>query len=289
MAFGEMTSFSVKFITAHTRTVLKPQDPIDAMEEKTYFSLPMISQDSLELASRHRMVLAFSEVIHKFIKSANLLILLIVLGIWKRKREGFASSDKYLLYIFAVLFVMSIFYARQLYYFSTRHGLTLVLPCFFFAGHGLNFMSEIFSQVFLRLTPGWIAIRRYLFHIIAIILIIAFLVQGVSFGRTGKIVQKEIGLWLKESGYQGSVIMGPKQLLRLAFYAEGRFVEMPDSWEKAIESIRKNGVRIVAVDSCTIERDCPAFLENWSQAGLFQVKAFKKEKEKCAIQIYGGP
>src|SRR4030042_1346412 len=52
MALGEMTSFSLKFITAHTQTILKPQDPIDAMGEKTYFSLPMISQDSLELASR---------------------------------------------------------------------------------------------------------------------------------------------------------------------------------------------------------------------------------------------
>jgi hypothetical protein len=150
-------------------------------------------------------------------------------------------------------------------------------------------MSEIFSQVFLRLTPGWIAIRRYLFHIIAIILIIVFLVQGVSFGRTGKIVQKEIGLWLKESGYQGSVIMGPKKFLRLAFYAGGKFIEMPGSWEKAMESIHQKEVKIVVIDSCTIEQDCPGFLENWSQAGLFQVKAFKKEKEKCAIQIYGGP
>ena len=289
MAFGEMASFSLKFITAHTRTVLKPQDPIDTMGEKTYFSLPMISQDALEFASRHRIVLAISEVIYKFIKSANLLILLIVLGIWKRKREGFASSDKYLLYIFAALFVMSIFYTRQLYYFSTRHGLTLVLPCLFLAGHGLTFMSEIFSQVFLRLTPGWIAIRRYQFHIIAIILIIVFLVQGVSFGRTGKIVQKEIGLWLKESGYQGSVIMGPKKFLRLAFYAGGKFIEMPGSWEKAMESIHQKEVKIVVIDSCTIEQDCPGFLENWSQVGLFQVKAFKKEKEKCAIQIYGGP
>jgi hypothetical protein len=83
--------------------------------------------------------------------------------------------------------------------------------------------------------------------------------------------------------------MGPKKFFRLAFYADVRFVEMPASWEKAMESIRKNGVRIVAVDSCTIEQDCPGFLENWSQAGLFQVKAFKREKEKCAIQIYGGP
>jgi 4-amino-4-deoxy-L-arabinose transferase-like glycosyltransferase len=179
MAFGEMTYFSVKFITAHTRTVLKPQDPIDAMGEKTYFSLPMISQDALEFASRHRIVLAISEVIYKFIKSANLLIILIVLGIWKRKREGFASSDKYLLYIFAALFVMSIFYGRQLYYFSTRHGLTLVLPCFFFAGHGLDAAVGILSRGMERLGSGWALIRRYLPLIITFLLILLFVSHGL--------------------------------------------------------------------------------------------------------------
>jgi hypothetical protein len=64
---------------------------------------------------------------------------------------------------------------------------------------------------------------------------------------------------------------------------------MPDSLEKVVESIKRDGVEIVVVDSCTIDQDCPDFLENWSRAGLFQVKAFKREKEKCVIQIYGGP
>ena len=287
MAFGEMTSFSVKFITAHTRTVFKPQDPIDAMGKKTYFSLPMISQDSFELASRHRVTLAVSEVIYKFIKSANLLILLIVLGIWKRKREGFASSDKYLLYIFAVLFLMSILYARQLYYFSTRHGLTLVLPCLFFAGHGLGFIVETFSRESNRLTSGWAIIKKYPLHILTILFIIIFLAQGISFKRTEKFNQKEIGLWLKEKGFEDSVIMGPRNLLRLAFYTDGKFLEMPDSCEKAVDSIQRNGVKIVVIDSCTIDQDCPGFLANWPQTGLFPLQGPKGKGEKCVIQIYG--
>jgi hypothetical protein len=284
-----MTYFSVKFITAHTRTVLKPQDPIDAMGQKIYDSLPKVSQNSLELASRHRIVLAISEVIYKFIKSANLLIVLILLGLWKRKREGFQSSDWYLLSVFTALFIMSALYARQIYYFSTRHGLTLVLPCLFFAGHGVGVMAEIVSRELNRFSSGWTIIKKYSFHLLTLFFIIIFLAQGISFKRTDKFIQKEIGLWLKGKGYQGSVIMGPKKFLRLTFYADGEFVEMPDSWEKVADRIEQKGVKIVVVDSCTIEQDCPGFLENWSQAGLFQVKAFKKEKEKCAIQIYGGP
>jgi len=101
-----------------------------------------------------------------------------------------------------------------------------------------------------------------------------------------KITIKEAGHWLKENGYQGTVVMGPKKFLRLAFYADGRFVELPDLWEKAIESIRKNGVRIVAIDSCTIDQDCPGFFENKSKDGFLLLQELKEKRENCAIRIY---
>jgi hypothetical protein len=285
-AFGEMVSYPFDVIKDKTRLILHPLDPINAMGQKRYDSLPMISQDSFELASRHRIVLAISEVIYKFTKSANLLIVLILLGLWKRKREGFESPDWYLLCVFTGLFIMSASYARQTYYFSTRHGLTLVLPCFFFAGHGLDFIAERFSRGLDHLTSKWNIITKYLVHFLTLIIIILFLAQGLSFKRSEKFIQKEVGLWLKEKGYQGSVIMGPKQLLRLAFYADGKFVEMPDSWEKAIQSIRESEVKIVVVESCTIDQDCPGFLENHHSTGPSLVHEVKERREGCFIQVY---
>jgi hypothetical protein len=283
---GEMVSFSVRVITSNMPVIVHPQDPIDAMGRKTYDSLPQISRNSLELASRLRIGVAISEVIHKFIKSANFLIVLILIGFWRRKREGFQSSDWYLLWVFGGLFIMSAFYARQIYYFSTRHGLTLVLPALFFAGHGLGFIAESFSRGLNRLSSGWSFLRKYLIHLLTIFFILIFLAQGISFKGTGKFVQKEIGLWLKEKGYQGSVIMGPKKFLRLAFYSGGEFLEMPDSWEKVVETIKRNQVKIVVVDSCTVDQDCPGFLTNWTQAGLSPLTAPIGKKEKCPIQIY---
>jgi hypothetical protein len=117
-------------------------------------------------------------------------------------------------------------------------------------------------------------------------LIIVFLVYGISLKREEKFIQKEIGLWLQERGYQGSVIMGPKTLSRLAFYADGKFLEMPDAWEKVIDSIRRNGVKIIVVDSCTIGQDCPGFLANWPQAGLFPLNGPTVKTEECPVQIY---
>jgi hypothetical protein len=287
IAFKEMRSFALTFIMAHTSRILNPSDPIDAMGQKTYDSLPQLSQDSLGLASRHRFVLAISEVIFKYIKSANLLIILIILGLWKRKKEGFESSDWYLLYTFAAFFCMSVLYSRQIYYFSTRHGLTLVLPSLFLAGHGLAFLAEIFSRELNRFSSGWTIIKKYPLHLLTVFFIIVFLAQGISFKRTDKFIQKEIGLWLRGNGYQGSVIMGPQKFLRLAFYADGKFLEMPDSWEKVMDSINQNGVEVVVIDSCTIEQDCPDFLENWSRIGLFPLQGPKRIEGKCLIQIYG--
>jgi len=286
IAVGEMTSFSINVIRQNMRAILRPGDPIARINTEDYKSLPPLTKDALELGIRHRFILAVFEVIYKFIKSANFLIVLILLGLWKRKREGFESPDWYLLVVFTSLFIMSASYARQTYYFSTRHGLTLVMPCLFFAGHGLDFIAERFSRGLDHLASRWSIIRKYLVHFLTLIIIILFLAQGLSFKRSEKFIQKEVGLWLKEKGYQGSVIMGPKQLLRLAFYADGKLVEMPDSWEKAIQSIREKEVKIVVVDSCTIEKDCPDFLTNWSRAGLFHLNGPAVKKEKCPIDIY---
>jgi len=139
----------------------------------------------------------------------------------------------------------------------------------------------------LKSSRGRDFIKKYLFHILTIFLTIIFLAQGLSAARTEKFYLKEIGLWLKQNGYQGSVIMASDKFIRLVFYADGKFLEMPDSWEKGIDAIHKNRVKIVVVDPCTIEQDCPGFLANWPRAGLFPLQGPKGKAEKCALQIYG--
>lgn len=288
MAITEMASFPLKAVKNNLLMILKPQDPIDAMGQKAYNSLPIISQDSLELATRHRFSLAVSEVLYKFLKSANLLLLLFPLGFWKRKKQKLENSDFYLLIVFSILTLTSIFYTFRIFYFSTRHGLTLVLPCLFFAGHGVEAAVGILSRRMERLGSGWAVIRRYLPIILTLVLILVFLSQGLGAKGKEKTTIKEIGLWLKQNGYQGSVIMGQKKFLRLAYYADGSFIEMPASWEKAMESIRKKVARIVIVDSCTIEQDCPGLLINLPQTELFLLGGPLGKEGKCQIQIYAG-
>jgi hypothetical protein len=62
---------------------------------------------------------------------------------------------------------------------------------------------------------------------------------------------------------------------------------MPDSWKTVIESINRNGVKIVVIDPCTIKEDCPDFLANLPGGKLFPLQGPKAKGEKCALQIYG--
>ncbi len=288
-AFSEMRSFSFNFITAHARMILKPQDPIEAMGGETYDSLPVISRDSLELASRHRFVLATSEVVYKFVKSANFLLVLIVLGFWKRRREGLIHSDEYPLFILIALFVMSVFYARQIYYFSTRHGLTLVLPCLFLGGHGLKSLIEVSSQVAERVSFGSKKVQKILPLIIPLFFFLCFLLQGFSGKGSDKALMKQVGLWLKKNGYEGSVIMGPRDLRRMAFYANGRFLEMPDSSGKAMESIQEGEVRVVVIESCGKDRGTSEFISSLSEEGFVLIRSIEEGKDSCLFHIYGAP
>jgi len=80
--------------------------------------------------------------------------------------------------------------------------------------------------------------------------------------------------------------MGPKRFLRLAFYMDGKFLEIPDSWEKVVEKIRQNGVRIIVIDTCSIQQDCPDFYKNWKNQGLFSLKSFIEERGKCSIEVF---
>jgi hypothetical protein len=120
-------------------------------------------------------------------------------------------------------------------------------------------------------------------------MIFIFFIQALPVDRADKIHMKKIGLGLKEKGYHGSTIMGPARLSRLVFYADGRFVEMPDSWENVAQSIQRDGVRLIVVDVKTIEKDCPGFSENWSRAGLTPFHVPGGGINSSEIQVYRTP
>ncbi len=170
---------------------------------------------------------------------------------------------------------------RQANILFSAPGTALLWFCLptFFAGHGLNFISEAALRRFHHLAGEYDTLRKYLPHVMTSLLAIVFLIQGISSKNEMKLLQKEIGLWLREKGFRGASIMGTNQFSRMAFYAEGKFLIMPDSWDKTIEVIQNKGVKIVVVDSCKVKEECPDFLNNWQKAGLCRIGLFKTGKK----------
>ena len=280
----------VSLLRSYLTMILQMPDSIRAVDEKAYGSLPVISQSFRELVRSYKPVLVASEVAYKLVKCANVLCIPIVFALWIRLKRGFDAADRYLLSVWAALLGMSFVYTWESNYFSTRHGLTLLFPCFFFAGLGLIEIAERFSRIPDRVAWRRVSIKNISVPVLTSLVIFVLLIQAPDFltvrKEKDKGEMKIIGIWLKENGYGGSAIMGPSRLSRLAFYAEARFIEMPGSWEKVIESIHQNGVRIVVVDSCATERDYPGLRANLLRAGVARLEGPKYESGNCATEIY---
>ncbi len=275
-------------VKTYTIMILNLPEPVRAIDEKAYGSLPIISESFRELVRSYKPVMVTSEVAYKLIKCANLLCIPIVFALWVRVKRGFNGADRFLLCVWAALLGMSLLYAWETQYFSTRHGLTLVFPGFFFASLGMIEIAERLSRVADHVSWRRVSIKKVFVPVLTSLVIFLFLIQVQDFStaRKNKTEMRIVGVWLKEQGFGGSVIMGPTRLSRLAFYAEGRFIEMPGSWEKAIESIRQIGVQIVVVDSCAIEKDCPDLKANLLRTGMAQLEGPRYEIGNCAVEIY---
>jgi DNA-binding MarR family transcriptional regulator len=76
------------------------------------------------------------------------------------------------------------------------------------------------------------------------------------------------------------------RIKRVAFYADGTFLEMPESWEKEEEGIGQKEAKIVLIATCATEQDCPSFLTNWSGAGFLLLQEVNEKRKGCSIQIY---
>jgi hypothetical protein len=96
-----------------------------------------------------------------------------------------------------------------------------------------------------------------------VLIIIAMLFIGLRPQRKDKLELKEIGLWLKNNGYANSVILGQAELMRLAFYADSKFIPIPKgSNEDIIRFAREKKGSLLVIDKevMVMDRQSPNFL-----------------------------
>ena len=105
--------------------------------------------------------------------------------------------------------------------------------------------------------------------------------------RKDKLEIKEIGLWLKDHGYAHSIILGQPEFIRLAFYADGEFIALPNgSYEDIIQFARGKEANLLVINKKTIGELSPQFLETVSSKDLQQISIPEIATPKYATTVF---
>ncbi len=90
--------------------------------------------------------------------------------------------------------------------------------------------------------------------------------------RKDKLELKEIGLWLKNNGYSHPIIIGQHEFSRLAFYADGKFIQLPtESYEDIVQFAREKKASVLVINEKTIDRHSPNFSDSVSSRDLQRI------------------
>jgi 4-amino-4-deoxy-L-arabinose transferase-like glycosyltransferase len=209
------------------------EPPQDAKGPSLQYSL------FLDLAKRNRHVVFAAEVVTKFVKSMGFpLVIFFLFGIIGRSAIRRFSSEGALIIWFGVAAASMYLYVAHYLYLSTRHGLYLVMPALVWSGIGFYELKEKLNTWFQR--KRYIADRANLFACSILILLLAYLFTlNVYYSVTSeKRELKTAGIALKQLGYTGITFIGQPNLMRVAFYADSDYVNLPDAIDRSsLESL----------------------------------------------------
>ena len=214
------------------------------------------------IARKHRFVLYFSHILYHTVKVFNILFLLFLLGLIKRREIGYRQDEFLLFTIYVTLVSVFLLYLNNYNYLSTRHPFSLVVPSLIWSGVGFVELKErIVSWIKARDFPLKEWMLRCATPLLLLLICIPLLSMAWTPQRKDKLELKEIGLWLKHNGQAHSIIMGQLDFSRLAFYADGDFIQLPrGSYEDIVRFAREKEANLLVINGKTIDRFSPNFL-----------------------------
>ncbi|MFQ6032955.1 MAG: ArnT family glycosyltransferase [Candidatus Zixiibacteriota bacterium] len=225
------------------------------------------------LARKHRFVLYISHIFYKIVKVFNILFLLFLFGLIRRKEIGY-RQDEFLLFTIYALFIPVFFlFLNVTNELSTRSPFPVVIPSLIWSAVGF---VEFKERVFLWIKERDFALRgkvlRWVTPLLLLLICIPLLSMAWAPRRKNKLELKEIGLWLKNNGYAHSTIVAQGEFSRLVFYADGAFVPLPKgTYQDIIRFAREKGASLLVISERTIDRFSPNFLNLVSSEDLQRI------------------
>ena len=196
--------------------------------------------------------------------------------------------DEFLLAsIWGVFIIAFLFHLNNTNYFSTRYPFTPIVISLIWSGVGFVELRERIIR--------WIQTKD--FHVkdrviswvtpsLLLIICVPLITIASASNRRDKLELKEIGVWLRKHGYAHSIIIGQPAFTRLAFYAEGEFIELPkDSYQEIVRFAKERDVDLIVINKKTIDHFSPGFLEKISAADLQQIDIPDIQNPKYATTV----
>jgi 4-amino-4-deoxy-L-arabinose transferase-like glycosyltransferase len=232
------------------------------------------AQNFFNLATKHRFILYASQILYNMIWVFTVpLFLLFLFGLCKRRKVAY-HLDEFLLVALYVSFVSVFFIRLNLSdYLGARLVFQLVVPALIWSGVGFVELKErIIRWISARGFPLRDRVIRYVTPFLLVIICIPLLAMAWAPQRKDKLELKEIGCWLKDHGYAHSIIMAPREFIRLTFYADGEFIDIAEgSYEDIMIFADEMNADLLVINRNTIDNISPDFLEKISPRELRRI------------------
>lgn len=248
---------------------------IDEIRRRREFSLISLLTDPLTAFGK--AVRGMVTSLYKFQQVFNPLLFLFAFLGWVfllRKKNGFSLKGNLFVFMHLVFFfglVFPFFWITRRY---TSQMIALSIP---WAAAGCLGFLEYFAQQFKKEN-----VRKNIPVFFLILLVIGLFAQGrMIHGREHRLVQREVGWWMKENLDQGAKMMS--RMPQEAFYAELPWVRMPQAgYEEILGEARGKGIQYLVIDE-EIETYSPHFLEKSKEGELIRLFDLKKKDRHLMV------
>jgi hypothetical protein len=228
------------------------------------------------------------EMVSKFLKTIHpLLFILLVFGAVKRKKIPYEKEELFLLSVVAVFFLILLRGGTAFFYIGTRYMTAPAMLSLPWVGAGVLEVEYRAKNAFLSAKSNGIitALTRNLRWILLGLVVLALLPKTLASQRVEKIPIKEAGIWIRQNGPIGPVVMAQGQLRRITFYAEGIFIGIPQD-QDLIEYAKRHRVDFLVVNEKDIEVSHPGLIHDLAP-GYFEGEiAFGEPSGPYVIRIY---
>lgn len=243
----------------------------------------------LSLARDHRIGVIGLELWSKFLKAMHpILFIILVFGVIKRKVVRYhKEEDLFLVSVLAMIVVVLFRYGTVTAYVGTRHMMAPVTLCLAWAGAGLVEVEHRIRNIFPieKLTRPRIAGMTSIEWALVILIILALLPKTLASQRFEKRPIREAGVWIKENGPKSPVVMCQGGLARVAFYADGTFLEIPRD-QDLFEYAKKSQATFLALNEKSIEKTHPGLIHALDQNQFREEITIGESSGPYVIRIY---